>query len=151
MVFLWVDDLATLHLFSQDYSFVQCHVSGLSGTLQWSKQVETWSIGDLYSQETCETLDLRRALNTCHDITSCAQHIRPRLHIDSTVYITVFVPFKNGFNAIMWCCLHVTTKRSNVPLTKIVTMTVRLNDSSGEQDSRHEVTCKWLCSHKAKN
>ena len=24
-----------------------------------------------------------------------------------------FVPFKNGFNAILWCCLHITSKRTD--------------------------------------
>ena len=40
-----------------------------------------------------------------------------------------FVPFKNGFNAVLWCCLHITSKRSKVPLTKTVTLTVRENES----------------------
>ena len=37
-----------------------------------------------------------------------------------TVNVTVFVPFKNGLNAVQWCCLH-------VPLTKTVTLTVSIN------------------------
>ena len=28
-----------------------------------------------------------------------------------------FVPFKNGFSAVSWRCLHLTSKRSQVPLT----------------------------------
>ena len=48
-----------------------------------------------------------------------------RLHVPSTS--PFFVPFKNGFNAVPWCYLHVTLKRSKVPLTKIVTLTVCVN------------------------
>ena len=28
------------------------------------------------------------------------------------------VPFKIGFSAVLWCCSHVTSKRSKVPLHK---------------------------------
>ena len=38
-----------------------------------------------------------------------------------------FVPFKNGFTAALWNCLHITSKRSKVPLIKPVTLTVRVN------------------------
>ena len=38
-----------------------------------------------------------------------------------TVNITIFAPFKNGFNAVVWCCLHIMLKRSKVPLTKMGT------------------------------
>ena len=31
------------------------------------------------------------------------------------------VPSKNGLNALLWSCLHITLKRSKVPLTKTVT------------------------------
>ena len=40
----------------------------------------------------------------------------------------LFVPFKNGFNAVLGCCLHVMSKRSKVLLTKTVTLTVRANE-----------------------
>ena len=38
-----------------------------------------------------------------------------------------FVLFKNGFNAVLWCCLHITLERSKVLLTKTVTLTVNVN------------------------
>ena len=38
-----------------------------------------------------------------------------------TANVTIFVPFKNGFNAVMCCCLYITLKRSKV------TLTVRVN------------------------
>ena len=41
-----------------------------------------------------------------------------------TVNVTVFEPFRNEFNADLWCCLHVTAERSKVTLTKPVTLTV---------------------------
>ena len=42
--------------------------------------------------------------------------VRPHLHIPS---MTPFlVSFNNGFGAVQWCCLHVMSKRSKVPLTK---------------------------------
>ena len=34
-------------------------------------------------------------------------------------------PFKNGFNAALRCCLHITLNRSKVPLTKMMKLTVR--------------------------
>ena len=40
-----------------------------------------------------------------------------------TVNVTVFEPFRNEFNADLWCGLHVTVERSKVPLTKPVTLT----------------------------
>ena len=36
------------------------------------------------------------------------------------------IPFKNGFNADLRCCLHVTLKRSKVLRIKTVTLTVRV-------------------------
>ena len=50
--------------------------------------------------------------------------LMPRLHVPFN--ITIF-PFKNGFNAVPWCCLHVTLKRSNMPL-KTVALTARVNE-----------------------
>ena len=47
------------------------------------------------------------------------------LHVSSTS--PFFVPFKNGLNAVMWRCLHLTLKRSKEPLTKMVTLTVSVN------------------------
>ena len=38
-----------------------------------------------------------------------------------------FVPFKNRFNGVILCCLHVTSKRSEVPLTKAMTLMVCVN------------------------
>ena len=41
----------------------------------------------------------------------------------------VFVPFKNGFNAAgLWCCLHITLKRSKMEHKETVMLTVRLNE-----------------------
>ena len=39
----------------------------------------------------------------------------------------IFVPFKNGFNAALLCCLHITLKRSKEPLAKTVTLKVLVN------------------------
>ena len=45
-----------------------------------------------------------------------------------TIKVTgFFVPFKNGFNADLWYCLHLISKRSKEPLMKTVTLTVRVN------------------------
>ena len=55
------------------------------------------------------------------------RELRLRLHVPPMSLF--FVPFKNGFNAVLWCCLHITSKRSKVPLTKTVTLTVRENES----------------------
>ena len=52
-----------------------------------------------------------------------------RLRLHGPPMSLFFVPFKNGFNAVLWCCLHITSKRSKVPLTKTVTLTVRENES----------------------
>ena len=38
-----------------------------------------------------------------------------------TVNITVFVRFKNGFYAVVRCCLNITLKRPKVPLTEMGT------------------------------
>ena len=38
-----------------------------------------------------------------------------------------FVSFKNGFSAVLWYCLQVTSKRSKVPHTKTGTLTVCVN------------------------
>lgn len=40
-----------------------------------------------------------------------------------TINVTIFVPFKNGFNTVLWCCLHRMLNRSKVPFTKMVTLT----------------------------
>ena len=55
------------------------------------------------------------------------RELRLRLHVPPMSLF--FVPFKNGFNAVLWRCLHITSKRSKVPLTKTVTLTVRENES----------------------
>ena len=54
--------------------------------------------------------------NPCH---TNGTILKPRLH----------VPFKNGFSAVLWCCLHLTLKRSKVPLIEMVTLTVRVNQA----------------------
>ena len=38
-----------------------------------------------------------------------------------------FVTFKSGFSAVLWCRLHLTSKVSKVPLTKMVTFKARLH------------------------
>ena len=44
-------------------------------------------------------------------------------------YVFTVVPFKNGFSAVIWCCLHAMLKRSKVLLTKMFTLTVRVNEA----------------------
>ena len=46
--------------------------------------------------------------------------VRLCLHVPSTS--PFFVPFNNG------CFLHITSKRSKVPLTKVATLMVRVNE-----------------------
>ena len=67
-----------------------------------------------------------------------------------------FVPFKIGLNADLWSCLHVILKRSKVPLTKTMTLTVRVNEPlqthSVRQSAHHtDVVIKLrinkACSH----
>ena len=48
---------------------------------------------------------------------------RLRLHLPSLS--PFFVPFKNRLNAVQLHCLHMTLKRSKVPLTKTVTLMLR--------------------------
>ena len=56
----------------------------------------------------------------------CESILRFRLQIRSKSPFSV--QFKNGFNADLRRCLHITLKRSKVPLTKIVTLIVRVNE-----------------------
>ena len=42
-----------------------------------------------------------------------------------------FCIFKNGFNAVRWCGLHTTSKRSKVPLIETMTLTVCVNEALG--------------------
>ena len=51
--------------------------------------------------------------------------LRLRLHVASMS--PFFVQFENGLNAALWHCLHMMSKRSKVPLTKTVTLTLRVN------------------------
>ena len=51
---------------------------------------------------------------------------RFRLHVLSK--LPFFVPVKNGLNAVLWCCLHVTSKGSKVLVTKMVTLMIRANE-----------------------
>ena len=51
--------------------------------------------------------------------------IRLRVHVPSMS--PFFVLFRNGFNAGLWDCLHMMSKRSKVPLTQMVTLTLRVN------------------------
>ena len=48
---------------------------------------------------------------------------RPRLPSTSPF----FIPFKNGLNVVPWYCIHITSKRSKLLLTKTVTLLVRVN------------------------
>ena len=53
------------------------------------------------------------------------------LHVNRPLYrhnVSVFVPFKNRVNEDLCCCLHLTSKRSKVPLTKTVYLTVRAKE-----------------------
>ena len=44
--------------------------------------------------------------------------------------MTVFVPIKNGFNAVVSCCLPMASQRSKVPLVKkTITLTVCVNEA----------------------
>ena len=45
-----------------------------------------------------------------------------------TITVTVFHTVKNGSNAALWSCIHKMSKRSKVPLTKMVTLMVRVNE-----------------------
>ena len=60
------------------------------------------------------------------------------LHVMSTS--PFFVPFKNGFNQVLCCCLHVTLKRSKVPLTETMTLTVGVNEPI--QKLKKHTTCE---------
>ena len=62
--------------------------------------------------------------------------LRLRLHVPSTS--PLFVPFKNGFSAVLCCCLHVTSNRSKMPLTKAVTLTVRVNKPLASWNCEYE-------------
>ena len=33
-----------------------------------------------------------------------------------TIKVTIFVPFKNGFNAVLWCCLHITLETNDIDM-----------------------------------
>ena len=50
-----------------------------------------------------------------------------RLHKPSTS--SFIAPFKNGFDAVLFCCLHITSKRSKVPLTKTMTLTACVKEA----------------------
>ena len=50
---------------------------------------------------------------------------KPGLHVPSTS--PLFVPFKNRSNDVLCFCLYVTFKGSKGPLSKTVTLTVRVN------------------------
>ena len=57
----------------------------------------------------------------------CVAHVKPCLYVS---FITPFlVPFKNRSNAVLWCCIHMTSNRSKVPLTKAVTLMVCVNEA----------------------
>ena len=40
-----------------------------------------------------------------------------------------FAPFKNGFNVVVWCCLHIALQRSKVPRTKTVMVMATVNEA----------------------
>ena len=45
-----------------------------------------------------------------------------------TIKVTIFVPFKSGFNAVLWCCLLIIVKNIKGAFAKIVTVTVSVNE-----------------------
>ena len=57
-------------------------------------------------------------------------HRRFKVSFTCTVNVTIFVPFENGFSAVLWCCLHITLTRSKVQPTKTVTLMVCVNRSN---------------------
>ena len=59
------------------------------------------------------------------------QHLQVEIKalFTGTINVTVFAPFKNGFVAVLWCCLHITLKRSKVPLTKMATLMICVNEA----------------------
>ena len=52
-----------------------------------------------------------------------------KVHLHVPLMSPFFVPFKNEFNTVLSCCLHITLKRSKVPLIKMATLTVRVNEA----------------------
>ena len=59
----------------------------------------------------CSVLHWSFARNTV-----CETKLKVRLHAPSTSLF--FVPFKNGFSAVLLCCLHSISKISKVPVIK---------------------------------
>ena len=57
-----------------------------------------------------------------------------------------FVPFKNVFNAIQWCCLHITSKRSKMSLTNMMILTVRANKESESGSVQYQKSYIVQCS-----
>ena len=75
--------------------------------------------------------------NSCEQICPILySYLRLRLHVPSTSQL--FVPFKIGFNAEIQYCLHITWKRSKIPLTKIVILTVRVNEPLASSNCEYE-------------
>ena len=47
-----------------------------------------------------------------------------------TINVTILYTVQNGFDEILWCCLHKTLKwLKKEPLTKIILLTVRVNET----------------------
>ena len=53
----------------------------------------------------------------------------PKSLCTHTVNVTIFIPFKNGFNKVLWCCLHVNNIKNTI-----------------HKNSDVDGTCKWCLS-----
>ena len=91
--------------------------------------LDTWV---LFREDTIEITMVsqwsQRSLAGCHwcvcYVTAMAHRLR--LHVPSMS--PFLIRFKNGFSVFLWCCLHITSKRSKMPLTKIMTLTAYVNE-----------------------
>ena len=78
--------------------FVPWKITQCQQRLIWRHRPEQLLVTVYMKSETMEMWHLCNA---------ASRHLEYKASFTRTVNVTVFVPFKNGFNAVLWCCSHI--------------------------------------------
>ena len=78
--------------------FVPWKITQCQQRLIWRHRPEQLLVNVYMKSETMEMWQLSYA---------ASRHLEYKAFFTRTVNVTVFVPFKNGFDAVLWCCSHI--------------------------------------------
>ena len=115
----------------------------ISRTSQHNKAVASRSYGYVHLFTYSQDNDKGMAIACSNTIS--ARPVFPLWHVPSIS--PLFLPFKNGFNVVLWRCFHVMLRRSKVPLTKTTMLMVRKKQETAKKNGQYRCN-EWHLSRK---